>query len=301
MNIQHILVPCDFSDRSGAALRYARLFADRFGSAITVMYADPLQFPVDLFGSGVSTLNTPGGLSDDDLERELREQAMTHLGPNARFHTRVVGGSATTMIVKTANDVGADLIVIATRGLHGWRRTLLGSVTVEVLHEFNRNVLVIEPPDSPAPVEAKIKRVLCPVNMTEIARRSVRVASTIAARFNAQLIVVHVTEDKTPAAASQMALRKWLANDVKPDVAWREIVMRGGAAERVLDCADDLGADLLVIGAQHKFLADATVIGSTTERLVRFAKCPVLSVIGDAPEMKEEEDAEVYAGCNLRS
>jgi nucleotide-binding universal stress UspA family protein len=54
--------------------------------------------------------------------------------------------------------------------------------------------------------------------------------------------------------------------------------VRGGPAERVLDCADDVGADLLVVGAQHKLFRDATVVGTTTERLMRFASCPVLVV-----------------------
>ena len=54
--------------------------------------------------------------------------------------------------------------------------------------------------------------------------------------------------------------------------------MRGGPAERVLDCADDLDCDLLVVGAQHKLWRDDTVIGTTTERLIRFASTPVLVV-----------------------
>ena len=62
-------------------------------------------------------------------------------------------------------------------------------------------------------------------------------------------------------------------------MTFHELTMRGGAAERVLDCVDDLGADLLVIGAQHKFFRETTVIGTTTERLVRFAQCPVLTVV----------------------
>ena len=287
--MKHILVPCDFSDRSGAALRYAKLFADKFGAALTVMYADPVQFPVDVFIGGNGAIAMPAGLSDEDLTRELREQVQTHIGPNVRFATRIVGGAPAPMIVKTAQDAGADLIIIATRGLHGWRRTLLGSVTLDVIHGFNGSVLVIEPPDSPAPVEAKITRILCPVNMTEVARESVRIASSMAARFSAHLVIVHVVEDGHTTYDSGRALRKWLANDAKPDVAWREIVMRGGAAERVLDCAEDLGADLLVAGAQHKFLRDATVIGSTTERLLRFAKCPVLSVIREV-KVEQVED-----------
>jgi nucleotide-binding universal stress UspA family protein len=139
---------------------------------------------------------------------------------------------------------------------------------------------VIEPPETPKAAEAKISRILCPVNMTEIARQAAREASALATRFNAQLIIVHVVEGRSPSEESERQLRKWLANDVKPDVAWREIVMRGGTAERVLDCADDLSVDLLVTGA-------------TTERLIRFAKCPVLTVI--------RGDVATHARCDAYS
>ena len=52
----------------------------------------------------------------------------------------------------------------------------------------------------------------------------------------------------------------------------------GHAADQVLQIADEISADLLVIGAQHRIFRDSTVIGATTQRLVRFARIPVLTV-----------------------
>ena len=46
-------------------------------------------------------------------------------------------------------------------------------------------------------------------------------------------------------------------------------------------------ASLMVIGAQHKWFSDATVIGTTTERITRFAKCPVLTVVRRADVEKQ--------------
>jgi hypothetical protein len=59
----------------------------------------------------------------------------------------------------------------------------------------------------------------------------------------------------------------------------------------VLDCAEDLGADLIVIGAQHKRFRDETIIGTTTERLVRFARVPVLTVPRRAAAEAPHKDA----------
>jgi len=48
------------------------------------------------------------------------------------------------------------------------------------------------------------------------------------------------------------------------------------------EIADESGADLLAIGAQHRRFSDASIIGTTSERLTRFARCPVLTIIRQA-------------------
>jgi len=91
---------------------------------------------------------------------------------------------------------------------------------------------------------------------------------------------VHVVEQQDPMheAVAEEDVRSWIEPSVQNRCTYREIMLRGGAAERVLDCAEDIRADLLVIGAQHKLFRDETTIGATTERLVRFARMPVLTV-----------------------
>ena len=292
MDIRRILVPCNFSETSGAALRYARLFVEKLSAKLTVMYADPMLFPFDVLRSGAAVAFSPAGASSVDLEQELRRYATSHLGPSTPFETRVVLGSTVPMIVKTAKDIEADLIIMAMRAYPGRRRTLRGLMTLDVLHSFDGCVLVVEPREDSAPRDAHVTRILCPVNMTDVARDSLRIASSLASRFEAELLIVHVAEDDRPTEDAESALRKWLASAVPPGATWRELVLRGGAAERVLDCADDLNADLLVIGAQHKFFGDTTVIGATTERLVCFARCPVLAVVREVRKASSKVDLE---------
>jgi nucleotide-binding universal stress UspA family protein len=146
-----------------------------------------------------------------------------------------------------------------------------------------------------------VTNIICPVNFTDVARESLHVAARLAEAFGAHLTIVHVldTDDVTNAAADEEKVRLWIAADLQDVCSYRELVVRGGPAERVLDCADDVGADLLVIGAQHKLFRDATVIGTTTERLIRFASCPVLVVPREAErrrtKARKEADVAVEA------
>ncbi|MEO8035226.1 MAG: universal stress protein, partial [Acidobacteriota bacterium] len=173
-----------------------------------------------------------------------------------------------------------------------------GSVTESVLRGGDCPVLSVNRKGrllTPDPV----KKILCPVNFSDVARASLEYASRLAATFDCELAVVHVVEDedKMHALAAQMDVRSWIDPAVQNRCTYRELVLRGGAAERVLDCAEDLGADMIVIGAQHKRFRDETVIGTTTERLVRFADVPVLSVPrrveAMVPQQPEEQPPQV--------
>lgn len=75
----------------------------------------------------------------------------------------------------------------------------------------------------------------------------------LADAFGARLTIVHVLEagEVMDVKAEEARVRRWIALELQETCSYRELVVRGGPAERVLDCADDVGADLLVIGAQH--------------------------------------------------
>ena len=277
--IQRILAPTDLSKPSLIALGYARYFAEQFSASLELLYVDPIVFPVNGIGveMPVYTLATPEHVSD--LEKEIREYAADTL-KGMEFDIATVTGTPVPMIVREAKEKKADLIVMATHGLRGWRRTILGSVTEGVLHGGYTPVFsVSRPDDRPRPGTA-ITKMLCPINFTDVARDSASFAAHLASSLNAELVFVHVVDenDVRRTVVSETEVRGWIDPSVKIRGTYREIVLHGGPAERVLDCAEDIGADLIVIGAQHKFFRDETVIGTTTERVVRFARMPVLTI-----------------------
>ncbi|HVS30499.1 MAG TPA: universal stress protein [Thermoanaerobaculia bacterium] len=278
--ISRILAPTDLSDSNIPALHYARLFADRFSAGLTVMYSDPIVYPVDYAGV------TGGHYIDVTPEHQarLRAEVEQHAGPAMEgrpYDIEVTVGQPIAAILAAAKERKADLLVMGTHLRQGWRRALLGSVSDGVLHGSRCPVLTVASRDQGARATPRvITNVICPVNFTGVARESLRFASHLARTFEAHLTIVHVleTDEGASVESDEERVRRWIAPEVQNAVSYRELVVRGGAAERVLDCADDLEADLLVIGAQHKMFRDATVIGTTTERLIRFASCPVLVV-----------------------
>lgn len=278
--ITSILAPTDLSDSSIPALRHARLFADRFRAKLTVVYVDPIVYPVDIAGPapGLYINTTP------EHQARLRREVEQHADPvmeQRSYDINVTIGQPVPSILSAAKERNADLIIMGTHLRHGWRRALLGSVSEGVLHGSDCPVLTVATRDGyVGAMPYAITNIMCPVNFTDVARESLHVAGRIAEAFGARLTIVHVIEsdEVIDPSADEERVRKWVAPELQDVTSYRELVVRGGPAERVLDCADDLGADFLVVGAQHKLFRDATVVGTTTERLIRFASCPVLVV-----------------------
>jgi len=275
--IKRILVPTDLSQPGTIALRYARLFAEKFSAGLLIIYAEPMIYPAAGLGIAGVYADDPHALVE--RESEIRIYANEPLGGVA-FDVVATGGDPIPSIVHEAEERGADLIVMATHGLRGWRRAILGSVTEGVLHQGKVPVLSISRPDAHSSTSFGVKKILCPINFTEAARESLDYAAHLAESFDAELAVVHVVEHTDPVSAMVVEddVRSWIAPSIQKRCTVRELVLRGGAAERVLDCAEDIGADLLVIGAQQKLFRDVTTIGTTTERIVRFARIPVLTL-----------------------
>jgi nucleotide-binding universal stress UspA family protein len=294
--VTSILAPTDLSESSLPALRYASLFAGHFSAKLTVMYTDPIVYPVDYVGPANAFYVTATPEHQARLRAEVEAQALPVMAGRP-FEISTTVGQPVSSILSTAKQRDADLIIMGTHLRHGWRRALLGSVSDGVLHGSECPVLTVASRDHHTLIDgpSTITNIMCPVNFTNVAREALHVAARMTEAFNAHLTIVHVLEgnEGVNITADEERVRSWVKPELQDVCSYRELVVRGGAAERVLDCADDLGADLLVIGAQHQIFRDATVVGTTTERLIRFASCPVLVVPRAAVSWGTREDEEV--------
>jgi nucleotide-binding universal stress UspA family protein len=141
----------------------------------------------------------------------------------------------------------------------------------------------------------QLKNILVPIDFSETSHKVLRYAVPLAEKFGARIVLVHVVEPRIypenlviPAEIDEMNVRmlqagrqmlgrlrrKTIADSIKSDV----LVVLGKPYQEIVELAKSEKADLIVIathgytGLKHAFL------GSTAERVVRYAKCPVLTV-----------------------
>lgn len=144
----------------------------------------------------------------------------------------------------------------------------------------------------------EIRHILCPTDFSDISHHALDHAIVIARWYESQITALHVgspmvvlgTFAPVPPAASEILpgesnqqrleeqLRAWLAPATAAGLKTDVIVDEGNPARCILDHARTLPADLIVIGTHGQSGFERLVLGSVTEKVLRKAACPVMTV-----------------------
>jgi nucleotide-binding universal stress UspA family protein len=141
LKIKSILVPLDFSDPSGKALKYAVQFAEQFTARLTLLHVvEPVATPDFAY--------FPLLVENDRAVRAAREQLdrlcqQERLGPRLVEKTLVRTGRAFHEICEAARTLKVDLIIIATHGYTGVKHVVLGSTAERVVRHAPCPVLAV--------------------------------------------------------------------------------------------------------------------------------------------------------------
>jgi nucleotide-binding universal stress UspA family protein len=137
-----LLVPMDFSDHAGLALDLAIELARRGGVTIHLLHA--YEIPLGTIPPyGVAVPESLLAQVRDAAARRLAKAAAKVEAAGIACQTHVVHAPAADAIVEAAGSLGADLIVMGTRGLTGIKHVLLGSVAERTARQAPCPVLTV--------------------------------------------------------------------------------------------------------------------------------------------------------------
>ena len=227
-------------------------------------------------------------------------------------------GHAAGEILDHAQTRGATLIAMSTHGRSGIRRLVLGSVAEAVLRAAPVPVLLLharEAAPASTPAEAgvpgavgvarvrqgelsapSVGHILCPVDFSANSDRAMEYAGALAQRFGADLTVLHVIYDLLDITCSHIPhppleqLREEMMRQAEQTLRHRvrrrldslprvkTAVAAGPPFRQIIRYAREHGVDLIVMGTQGLSGLDRLIMGSTAERVVRTAPCPVVSI-----------------------
>ena len=147
---KHLLVPTDGSTMSIETRDRAITFARETGAKLTFFHVKP-EFPIALYGEGALVdPTTPQQFSElaDQQAKSILDACMdkAKTGGVTCDSRSKTSSSVHGAIVAAANEVGADLIFMASHGRRGLSSLLLGSETHKVLTHSTIPVLVFRQP-----------------------------------------------------------------------------------------------------------------------------------------------------------
>jgi len=276
-----ILCPIDFSLHSAAGLCSAGGIARAFGGRVVLLHVQRVEVPVYFTKSQARDLKAQFRKSARSAWRYASEFAAQQLPAEVKRTILLREEDPVEAVLRVAKELHAELVVLGTHGRTGLARIRLGSVTESALRQVEMPVLTLGPRVLPSPRLAQIRRILCPVNYTPLARAAFDDAVILAEKTGAEVVLAQVAELHAARRADALSQRplEWAGAEAASRCVLKEVLLKGVAVEQIVSEARRCRADIIVQGAQPRSFGGTVLFGSTSELVIRKASCPVLSVI----------------------
>jgi nucleotide-binding universal stress UspA family protein len=274
--IRSILHATDFTASSELAFIHALKIALEAKAKLYVLHANPAGEEVDwsAFPAVRRTLARWGVLPAGSPMADVGDKLGIHL---AKVSARE--REPARAIVGFANDHKNDLIVLATHGREGVPRWLHGSVAEPAAREADTPTLFLPRGTrgfvDPETGTLRLRNVLIPIDHRPRPQAAAREAERLCRTLSLSEIALHLVY-----VGEQRGMPALEIETSRPLEVTRS-VRSGDVVDQILAAAAERPADLIAMAtAGHHGFLDA-LRGSTTERVLRHAPCPVLAVPAD--------------------
>lgn len=282
---KNIVIGFDESDYSMSALSEVAARVRDNGSHISLVHAvyhDTTEFDV----------------SNGQLEKRMDLGRSMCMKVTDRYKNKfglgmeyiVCEGTPDEVIVDVAKGREADIIAIGTHGRKGISRLLMGSVTAAVIENSPCDVLVVKKHCTDC--SGGYKSILVAYDGSEHSKKALNRAAGMVEKGAHEITLSYVIPQyqemigfyKTAGIKdAMMEEAQKVLDSAEPHsdsagVPIATVIQDGHPAEKIVELAHKLKCDLIVMGSHGWTGVDKAIMGSTTERVIVSAPCPVLVV-----------------------
>lgn len=290
--IETVFCAFDFSETAELAEQHALRFVRRHGARLVLAHVveplPPAPYPRLTTPRDERTIVEIARERMEERAEALRAQGLT-------VEVCVEEGKPGPKLVAAARARAADLVVIGTRGMTGFKRLLLGSTAEHVVRRSAIPVLTVHP--SPTAIKEVLETVLLPTDLSEETADAAKAFMALAGGKD-QPRVILAYADRTPPYLEPYrheVLLKTHARDVVKEEIERQMqplaailreggllvetaVVDGEPVSAMTDLAEERNVDMIVMSTHGRSALLNTLLGRTVERIVQHASCPVLTV-----------------------
>ena len=302
IKLEKILYTTDFGESAEEALRYAAMLAGEYGAELHLLHVICLfnegeVKPDEVFKQMEQHVENYAEQLHQAAHAAIDRKIEDHKSHNLEMFKHIERGFAPyEEIIRTAEELDVDLVVMGTYGRGGVAHFLFGSTAEQLVRTIKCPVLTVRHHAPRSQNPRQINNILFPTDFSEYSKKALPYAVSFAERYGATLHVLHVFEQRVHPAFYIMdkstpfdlddslrdraldALDEFVYPDLRNRISFNCEVTSGTPFVEIINFARERKIDLIVIATHGLTGLEHMLIGSTTERVVRKAPCPVLSV-----------------------
>ncbi len=193
------------------------------------------------------------------------------------------GTYAPVTILKTADEINADLLILGQRGHNRLSELILGSVANEILHRADQPVLLLRISDKSGGTNVSIcenitGNILLATDFSQNSDKALRILGSFEKIESSEVHLVHIktrSEDNREEEKIQERLEGVQKSGFEKV---QGTILEGNTAFEINKFADENNSTLIVMGAQGKGFIKELFIGSNSMRVARFTTKPLLLI-----------------------
>lgn len=286
-----ILIPTDGSDATAGAITYGIDMAQLFDADIHTLYVvDTREMTDRLREEHRETITSAA----EKIGRHATE-AIAKQGHELQIEvTRAIRhGAPSDIIIEYAKETASDVIIMGTHGRTGQERFFLGSTAERVVKTADIPVLTVRKGITEAGVlgHELYDDILVPTDGSDAAVRAAEQAIELAEQYGATVYLLYVVDTTvwelgdTPRSivrilkeAGEESMANLAEQAAALDVPITQEIRKGIPYREICTQVDETDADLIVMGTRGRTGQPEVLLGSTTDRILRTADVPVLTV-----------------------
>ena len=271
---QHLLVPVDGSTTAARGVAFALELARGGGSVTFCSVVDP---SLVMAPAGYGAALDPGPMLtvlEDDAAEFCRSAQAAAATAGIASQQHVLHGQCVDAIEVLARRSEAQAIVIGTHGRTGIARSVLGSVTEELIRRSDVPVVAVHEHD-----EMRTGPIAVPFDESPAAHAALETAIWIASARGLSVAVIHACDASAQYPIRLNALLDGAAKRVRARGVSVEVVVREGpTAQTLVTAVDALECCMIVMGTHGRSFFSRLVLGSVAAYVVEHACVPVVTV-----------------------
>lgn len=279
LDCRKILIPTDFSDTANIALDHAITMAKLCNAEMVLLHV------VSAFSYKVTlpeveedeTQNVKLSKAIDEKLKSIANDIILKHG--LKVETMATSGKIRDEVVKKADEIDADIIIMGTHGVSGLREFLIGSNAFRIISEAGCPVLTVQSNAK----RAEYKKIVVPIDSSFHSREKLGVSVKMALTYGATLHIIGLRsydhDDENLNARFRMKMKQVEDYLVERGVNYEiNTLFCSNIAKTTMDYAKEQDADLIIIMTEQEINTTGFFMGPYAQQLVNHSVIPVLSI-----------------------